>query len=57
MNSKEIYLYGKNYELQNYTTGKTMENVDNRKYIKLVPHSEKIRQALRANTLISRPNF
>ncbi|XP_023310398.1 uncharacterized protein LOC111691573 [Anoplophora glabripennis] len=46
------------YKLMNNAVyGKSLENVDNRKDIKLVTHWEKVRQSFGANTLIARPNF
>ncbi|KAJ8967216.1 hypothetical protein NQ317_001325 [Molorchus minor] len=46
------------YKLMNNAIfGKTMENVDNRRLIKLVTHWESIRRSTGANALIAHPNF
>ncbi|KAJ8967847.1 hypothetical protein NQ317_002176 [Molorchus minor] len=43
--------------MNNAIFGKTMENVDNRRLIKLVTHWESIRRSTGANALIAHPNF
>ncbi|KAJ8979283.1 hypothetical protein NQ317_004428 [Molorchus minor] len=43
--------------MTNSVFGKTMENVDNRREIKLVTHWKSIRRSVGANALIAQPNF
>ncbi|XP_074026183.1 uncharacterized protein [Leptinotarsa decemlineata] len=51
--------FEKNYFKLNVNSiyGKTMENVNNRRDIRIVTHWESIRRGMGANALIARPNF